>query len=142
MRAWLRPVLRCLRQRQGVSAGEFALLAPILLTLAFGAVDLGRAFSLSMQLEEAAHSGTLYATSFPNDTTGITSVVNGNLTGITATVSVPATRCECSGAVVGCDTSCSAGMARYLTISISSTFNGYLYPRSRTLTGDATLRYQ
>lgn len=130
------------RRHHGVSSVEFAIIAPVVLTIALGAFDLGRAVSLAIQLEEAARSGTLYAARAPGDGVGIRAAVDGNLVGQVATVNIGAARCECAAVVAACDTFCSTGMARFMTIQVSASFAGYLYPRSATITGDATILFQ
>jgi TadE-like protein len=47
--------------RRGVVAVEFAVVAPILLALVFGLLELGRAFDVQNQLECAAREGARFA---------------------------------------------------------------------------------
>jgi Flp pilus assembly protein TadG len=46
---------------------EFALILPLLLTLALGAVDLGRGLVSYVELEQAAQEGAIYGSFAPND---------------------------------------------------------------------------
>ncbi|MFO0792065.1 MAG: TadE family protein [Pirellulales bacterium] len=47
--------------RQGVAAVEFAFMAPILVTIVFGMVSLGRAFEMQNLLDVAAREGARFA---------------------------------------------------------------------------------
>src|SRR3954468_19227017 len=65
---------RCRTDRAGAALVEFALIAPVLISLLGGAVDLGGAIALSLRVENAAHTGAQYATRMPSDTTGAATV--------------------------------------------------------------------
>ncbi len=54
----------------GASAVEFALVAPLLLILVFGIIDLGRAYSTLNQLAASAREGARYAAVLPNPESG------------------------------------------------------------------------
>jgi hypothetical protein len=47
--------------RQGVVAVEFAIVAPILVAITFGLIELGRAFEMQNMLEVAAREGARFA---------------------------------------------------------------------------------
>jgi Flp pilus assembly protein TadG len=65
--------LRVLCQaNQGAALVELALVTPILLALVIGAVDLGRAYYVKIEMENAAHAGAEYGSRNPSDTAGIT----------------------------------------------------------------------
>jgi Flp pilus assembly protein TadG len=53
---------------RGQSLVEFALIAPTLILIAMGALDLGRAFYIYESLENAAREGAMFGTNFPNFT--------------------------------------------------------------------------
>jgi Flp pilus assembly protein TadG len=57
---------RALRKEQGVAVVEFALVAPLLLILVFGIIDLGRAYSTLNQLAASAREGARFAAVLPN----------------------------------------------------------------------------
>lgn len=63
--------LHLLRDEQGASLVELALLLPLFLLLTFGAVDIGRAFYLSIEVAGAAHAAAMYGAQNPTDTTGM-----------------------------------------------------------------------
>jgi hypothetical protein len=50
-----------IKNRQGAVAVEFAIVAPILLSLVFGMIELGRAFETQNLLEVAAREGARFA---------------------------------------------------------------------------------
>jgi Flp pilus assembly protein TadG len=54
----------------GVAVVEFALVAPLLLLLIFGIIDLGRAYSTLNQLAASAREGARVAAVLPNPVTG------------------------------------------------------------------------
>lgn len=57
---------RGLRDERGVAVVEFALVAPLLLVLIFGIIDLGRAYSTLNQLAASAREGARLAAVLPN----------------------------------------------------------------------------
>jgi hypothetical protein len=56
---------------RGQELVEFALLLPLLLLIAFGVLDLGRAFHASITIANAAREGARYGTFHPGDFAGI-----------------------------------------------------------------------
>jgi Flp pilus assembly protein TadG len=118
--------------RRGVAAVEFAMIAPILIMLFGGAVDLGRGIERGIRLETAARAGAQYAILKPNDQTGILNAVVTSLTGVSgASVTVLQIVCNCpdaNGAPAGstsaseCSNTCATGLARYRTITVSAPF--------------------
>jgi Flp pilus assembly protein TadG len=59
-----------LRGDAGVAVIEFALVAPLLLILVFGIIDLGRAYSTLNQIAASAREGARFAAVLPNPTSG------------------------------------------------------------------------
>ena len=57
---------RELAEERGVAVVEFALVAPLLLILVFGIIDLGRAYSTLNQLAASAREGARFAAVLPN----------------------------------------------------------------------------
>ncbi len=70
------------RCERGVAFVEFALVLPLVLFLALGAVDLGRGFISYMELEQAAQEGALYGSFAPTSYTAITDRVRTSSSGI------------------------------------------------------------
>jgi hypothetical protein len=58
-------------KEHGQALVEFAAVLVILMILAAGVIDLGRAFFVYMSLRDAAQEGATYAAINPGDTTGI-----------------------------------------------------------------------
>jgi Flp pilus assembly protein TadG len=54
------------RREGGASIVELALIAPILVMLVMGVLDLGRAYRMQIRLENAAREGAAYAQLHPN----------------------------------------------------------------------------
>jgi Flp pilus assembly protein TadG len=57
---------RGLRDERGVAVVEFALVAPLLLILVFGIIDLGRAYAALNQIAASAREGARVAAVLPN----------------------------------------------------------------------------
>lgn len=64
----MRPVRPKTRER-GASIVELALIAPVMVVLVMGVLDLGRAYRLNIRLENAAREGAAFAQVYPNDVT-------------------------------------------------------------------------
>ncbi len=56
--------------QRGAALVEFALVLPLLTLLAFGVVDLGRAYRLKVELTNSAREGGAYAQYFPKQVDG------------------------------------------------------------------------
>jgi Flp pilus assembly protein TadG len=72
---------------RGTAAIEFAIVAPALLVLVFGAAEIGYSASQAMQVQDAVEAGALYVSEHGWNSSGIsTAVVNatGVATGVTA----------------------------------------------------------
>jgi Flp pilus assembly protein TadG len=137
--------LRCCGvDRAGAALVEFALIAPVLISLLGGAVDLGSAIALSLRVENAARTGAQYVTRKPSDTSGAQTVAVGTLTGVSgASVVVGAMVCQCpaagsanGGAVVACTSTCATGMAQYITVTATALFTP-IFPASSLLPFDS-----
>lgn len=63
--------------REGIAAVEFALLAPILILIFTGAVSLGLALWIKMQVGNAARAGANYAVNHGYDTENIRTAAQG-----------------------------------------------------------------
>lgn len=82
MRLW-KCVSMVSRDRRGVSAIEFAMIAPIMAILMLGAYDLGNAVQQQIQLQEGVRAGGAYAINRPTDVNGIQNAVAGAIPGLT-----------------------------------------------------------
>lgn len=65
-RSTRRGSLRGRRQEGGASIVELALIAPVMVLLVFGVLDLSRAYRMQIRLEGAASAGAAYAQVQPN----------------------------------------------------------------------------
>ena len=82
---------------QGTALVELALVTPILLLLLFGAVDLGHAYYVNLEVENAAHAGAEYGSINPTLTSGITAAALQSAPNVAnLTVTPPTWGCECS----------------------------------------------
>jgi Flp pilus assembly protein TadG len=140
----------------GNAAVEFGLLAPMLLILLTGIVEIGMAGYQSMQVQAAAEAGALYASI--HGAASLTAVANAvvsatDTVGITATPA-PTTFCGCPGAAgvvaqgTDCTTKCSDGTlpGSYVSVSASVTHTPIMpflnLPIATTLVGRSTVRVQ
>lgn len=137
--------------RRGAAAVEFALLAPALLLMLAGVIDVGRLISQSMQVKAAAQAGADYAQRRGWDEAAVRSAVV-SATPLAVTVD-PAPRlltaCISGGAIVETTAStCGAGepAGRYAAIGARAAFTpimpwpGLVTPPS--LDGQALVRIQ
>lgn len=67
---------------RGIAMVEFALVLPLMLFVALGAVDLGRGYIAYMELEEAAQEGALYGSFAPSDPGLIEARIRSSSTGL------------------------------------------------------------
>ena len=114
------------KMRRGNAAIEFALAAPLLLTMLAGVVDVGFGLFEAMQAQNAAEAGALYASRHGWDQAGIVVAVKGatNVTGISATPA-PVQFCGCASAggvtQAACTATCSGGAAPGLYVQVNAT---------------------
>jgi Flp pilus assembly protein TadG len=108
------------RSRRGTAALELGLIAPVLIVLLGGLVDIGLAVHRTLALETAARAGAQHAMSFPDDTAGIAAATVAALGTATAAVSVTQPYCSCPGSStsVSCEgTPCDGAAAgRYVSV--------------------------
>lgn len=137
------------RCRRAVAAAEFAVIAPVMVLLLAGLVDLAGAMQQTIRLENAARAGAQYAMSFPDDTAGIMAATTSALGGADGTVSIVPAYCACPGGsttAVACEgTPCDgAPSAVYVEISVIRSYaaiigiGGFVLPS--TLSGTAVAR--
>lgn len=92
-----RPLSQLFRDTMGGSLVELALLVPLLMLMLAGAVDLGRAYYLAMEITGAAESAATYGIQNPTDTAGIQSAAQVDAPEVpNLTVGTPQYGCECS----------------------------------------------
>lgn len=142
-------VARRLRNSEGSSFIELALLLPFLLFLFVGAVDLGRLYFMCVEVTGAAQAGALYGVQNPSDASGMQSAAAAgasSLSGITTTASYG---CECSdgsspSASCSSTPSCTYNYVNYVDVASSvqytPIFNYPGLPSNMTVTREARMR--
>lgn len=137
------------RKSEGASLVETALLLPIMLLLAAGAVDFGRAYWTAIEIESAAHAGALYGIQNPTDTSGMVTAANLGADGLPALQSTAAYGCECSdGSSPVADCSfiplCDYNYVNYVSVTSTATFVPLMrypgIPNSFTLSSTSRMR--
>ena len=120
-----RAVGRGASDRQGVSAVEFALVAPVLFVILAGIADVTRLIWYQTEVTQATRAGMQFATANPGDTAGIAAVVaaSTSLNGSSGFV-VDAASCGCATAAsatlifLPCATiTCASPNRKYVRIS-------------------------
>lgn len=134
----------------GVAALEFALVAPVIVLLALGIIDLGRAIDRSFELRSAAYAGAQTGLVDPLDDQAIREAVRATNDLQFADDEIVIERfCESGGTVVReslpCDFNTFPQAASYLRIQTRKPYD-FIFPwpfldsESLTLTGTAELR--
>ena len=140
----------------GAALVELAFVTPILLLLLFGAIDLGRAFYVGIEVANAAHAGAEYGSINPSNTAGITAAAQQSAPNVSnLTVAAPTWGCECSDGssyTASCTTTttCTANSTRgnnvvhRVQVTTSAVYKTLIpwkvIPASFTLSSTATLR--
>ncbi len=137
------------RNASGTAATEFALVAPIVLTLVVALADFGLGVHSAIELNSAARVGAQYGQQNPTDTAGISAAANASISSKSQTISVSSSRfCECpDGSAIACDGVCPTGASRvYVRVTVSDNYVPlipYPYvPTSLNLNGTAIMRVQ
>lgn len=135
----------------GEAAIEFGLMAPVLLILLAGLIEIGFSVLQAMQVQDAVEAGAVYVSKYGFNAAGITNaVVNATeATGMTATPA-PTEFCGCPAAsgitTVACSTTCASGSppGQYVQINAAlahTTILPYLgLPLPATLTAQSIVR--
>lgn len=125
--------------RRAAAILEFTLILPLLLVLAAGVFDFGRAFALDVQLYQAVRAGGQMALADPSDAGGgIEAKVNATAPAGT-TANAPSYK---SVACTTTDATCSVGSVQgYIEISASVPFSALVIPL-KTLRAAYVERYQ
>ncbi len=138
---------------RGTAAIEFAIIAPVLMILLIGIVELGLGVQQAMQVQNAAEAGAVYAGKHGWDAGAIAAaVVNASDAGGLAASPAPVLFCGCPGAggiaSMACNGKCPDGSAaeQYVRVSASMPhtvlLTGLGLPIPSTLTAHATVRVQ
>jgi Flp pilus assembly pilin Flp len=148
--------VRLARDDRGASIIELALVAPVLASLLIGMVDLSRAYSYKLKLEQAAQRAIEKVQAYQTSTSTYTTLQSE----AAAAAGVPTNKVtidywlECDGTRVSNYESVCAGSqtyARWVTVSVEGTFTPMFrskyYPRANsdgtfTITGKTGMRTQ
>ena len=126
-------LLRLGRDQRGASVIEMALVAPVLATFLVGMVDLARAYSFRLGLEQVVHRSIEKVMQYQENTSTYSTIQNETVAAATSAGYTDVTASdvtidywlECNGARQSdYDTSCSEGdvYARFVTVSVQSDF--------------------
>ncbi|MGA3399360.1 MAG: TadE/TadG family type IV pilus assembly protein [Acetobacteraceae bacterium] len=150
--AQLATAIRAVRHnRRGIAATEFALIAPVMLTLLLGVYDVGNAIQERLQLEQAVRAGAQYALSWPDQTSGISAAISAALppswTSPTVTVSAPACWCWSSGGgatSTPCSATCAEGSTKrsYVTLTATNNATPFLFSAIAGNSATYVVRFQ
>jgi Flp pilus assembly protein TadG len=142
---------RLWQDRTGVTAVEFAIIAPIMVLMFICMADLGIGVYTDMQVNNAAQYGTEYALAKGYDSSAITTAVK-SATSLSSPNVTPTEFCGCpasSGVTnISCNASCSDGgkVGTYVQVAVSSTYTTMLsypgLPSSYNLSAQSTVRLQ
>lgn len=134
----------------GSSVVEVALLMPVLLLILVGAVDLGRAYFMAIEVSSAAHAGALYGVQNPTDTSGMESAAKLNASDVSSLVTTATYGCECSDGTLqnasctSAPTACPFNVVNYVQVGTSATYTTLIdwpgIPSSVALAGSAWMR--
>ena len=129
---------------------EFALSIFLLLTVATGVIDFGRAFYFAAEVANAARAGVQWAAinpGHPNNLTSMQTAATNDAADWSSVTAVATEFCECDdGTSVTCGTgTCSTGSVRtYVKVTTTGPFNTVgLYPwipRPINMSAEAVLR--
>ena len=156
--ASLRSSLRCLASGSdegiaGVSAVEFAIIAPVFVLATICTIDLGAGFYRKMQVQNAAQVGAQFAALHGFDSNNIENAITSAtaFAGIAASPA-PTQFCGCASdsgiGVIDCASKCPSGLSpgSYVTASAQATYNTILpyplLPSSYTFNAQSILRVQ
>jgi Flp pilus assembly protein TadG len=141
---------RLLRDEEGASLLELAIVLPLFPLLLFGAIDFGRAFYLAAEVAGAAQAAALYGSQNPNDTTGMQNAALADAPNVpNLSAGTPTVVCECSdGSNAG---SCSPGptcsgstQVYRVSVTVTGIYSPLIpwpgLPSSMTLTSSAAMR--
>ena len=140
-------LVRALRDRRGVSAVEFALVAPVLIAIPIPVYDIGSSLHAKMQVEEAVQAGAQYVIAHTFDSAKV-SAAAAAASSLPVTITT-AEACGCpSGNTISaqpCGNACPNGTTakKYATINGQATYTPLIsypvYGNTFTLTASSTV---
>jgi Flp pilus assembly protein TadG len=134
---------------EGASLIELALVIPVFLMIFVGAVDLGRAFYVAIEVTAAAHAGALYGIENPNDVSGMESAASAGAPSLSGLGTSASYGCECSdgtSSVESCTSApdCTYNYVNYVDVVATARYVPSIeypgIPSSITFTREARMR--
>ena len=135
MATWRNSIARVFRaDERGQAIAELALLAPLMLVLVIGLIELGRYANFSIEVANAARAGVQYGAQnlvAANDTAGMQNAALADAPDLSSTMTATAIHfCTCfNGATSTCQPADCPGSHRllYVQVDTSQTFNSMLH---------------
>lgn len=141
MIARLRSLLRSFRRDYSANAAvEFALLAPFLLLLIAGTIDLGLGFQEKVKLQSALNSGMqhIMQTQGADIATSRRVVAYGLGSDSVADIEMD-TFCACASNKAGCKTSCSPGLDRFASGNVFLDYKTAIFAQDMSISANFEL---
>ena len=145
--------IHLLRGQDGGALVELAMLLPFFTLLMLGAIDVGRAYYLAIEVAGAAHAAAAYGSQNPTDTTGIKNAAQDDAPNVpNLSVGTPTYGCECadgSSYSASCSTtpsSCpnSLNVVYRVNVTVQGSYTTLIpwprVPSSLTFTSTASMR--
>lgn len=123
-----------LSNEHGGSLIELSLLLPMLMLLFVGAVDLGRAYYLAIEVSRAAQAGTIYGIRDPTDISGMETASDAGASNLSNASATATYGCECSDgsasdALCGSPPTCTYNYVSYVDVVTSAQYVPiFIYP--------------
>ena len=131
----MRTLVRFLRDRRGVSAVEFALIAPVLAAVLVMGFDGWMATRQALDMRTALQTGSrYYQTGGADDEAALALALAAWPARPAGGVLSVSRSCRCSAQVAACDVTCPGSVvpSTFVTLTASSAFSGALSPRQLT----------
>ena len=127
--------------RRGIAALEFALLAPVFVTLLLSSADVANRVQTSLRLEGATRAGAQYAAANASDMGAIRNRVIAAWPELTlADVPLPTLACECAATPVACYVQCQGGLVQTITVTAQRNLTPFLLQTMAQGQGSAVIR--
>lgn len=144
-------IKRLLKSEAGTSLIEFAMVAPLLVLLFVGIVDIGRSMYFGILAANAARAGASYGSQSDQtaqDTTGMQNAATTDAAGVTWTAPTAKPLCSVSGGTPAPCTFSSSGppvnTVYYVEVIVNGSFNTLIhypgFPTSIPVSGTSVMR--
>lgn len=146
----LKKVKRSTPAERGSAIAEMAVIAPLVMLLLIGLMEMGRYAQISVVVANAARAGVQYGAqnlSTADDSSGMVSAASNDAQGVSGLTITPTHFCRCAD---GTTSSCGATDCPlshrlvFVQVDVSGTFSSMLHmpgvPNSQTVTSRAVMR--